>query len=255
MKTSGQLSKGSHILVKEQLVELIQISENLTSYELRQSVRRLVNRLTLNEPGSLGDWLRCFETSQIGPIALLNGLAESLSQTEDQVTGWIAACELLFQSLTCLHRADSEALSARASSFLVMSGLQAIEACTLSNRLKYQLTTHYGCMATELLGYDAHHASTQALLLAYGAEGISYIEYEAGTWAELYHDLFMLLGTALATADYYQSPAERKQLLAQMNALVYDRQLEGLSHWYSIIRPVLLETCNSLHPVLPDCTI
>ena len=243
-------------MVREQLAELIQSSENLGSYEQRQNVRRLVARLTQHEPDRLGAFLKNHEPIQISPLALLNGLAESLSQTEKQVTGWIAACEIVYQNLTLLRSAKASALSARVGSFLVMSGQQAIEACTLPDRLKYQLTIHYGCMTTELLSHDEREGISLPTLLAYGAEGLSYIEYEAGTWAELYHELFWLLGEAISPTEASRPTSELKNLLIQMNSLVRERELVGLSQWFSVLSPALLQVYGPEYtPAVPDCPV
>lgn len=243
-------------MVREQLAELIQSSENLGSYEQRQNVMRLVARLIQHEPDRLGDLLRTQGLLQNSPLALLNGLADSLSQTEDQVTGWIAACELLYQNLTLLRSTEANALSARAASFLLISGLQAIEACTLPDRLKYQLTLHYGYMATELLSHNEREGVSLPTLLAYGAEGLSYIEYEAGTWAELYHELFMLLGEAISPAEVSQPTSELNDLLAQMDSLVRQRELVGLSQWFSVLSPALLQVYGpEFTSAVPDCPV
>lgn len=235
------------------VAELIALTENLAGHEQHQSVMRLVARLSQNEPGSLGDQLRAGLRLQDSPIPLLIGLTESLAQTSDEVSGWLAACELLFQGLQMQQSLLDDALSARAASFLIMSGLQAIEACTLPDRLKYQLTAHYGCMATELLSEDTLPLAT---LLAYAAEGLGYIEYEAGTWAELYHELFSLIGSALTDTDTSLPADKLENLLAQISRLIQARELEGLSQWFSILSPALRETFEAGQTqTTPDCPV
>jgi len=202
-------------------------------------VERLIHRLCDLEPSLLGDMLAHHMLSggkQLRPYLLL-GLADCLQLPRSAVVGWASACEMLHngslihddlqdqdrfrRGLPTVWHQFGVANAVNAGNYLLLGGVQAIEACTLDEAIKYRLALLYSYMATEIVqGQSREFELSQylacpelpqrylecirqktAALFAYGAEGLGYIETPAGTWAPLYHELFTLLGEMFQIQD------------------------------------------------------